>query len=75
MQLILESIFVGIVFGIFDIIFSYIFSHMYNPDFKINQDIYWKESILSGILSGFILNILFTYFGLNKFYCRKMENI
>ena len=41
------------------------------PDFTLDKIDFWFSMLVSNFLIGFILHILFQWFGLNKWYCEN----
>lgn len=65
-----EALFVGLITGIFGLIISTLFM-LPSKKFSWKKYTFWPNVTMSFFVTGFLLHILFEYFGANRWYCKN----
>ena len=65
-----EALVVGIAIGVIGFLVSLAIMYYTDPNFSLAKYHFWKEVVVSYILTGIVAHLLFEYFGANAWYCR-----
>jgi hypothetical protein len=74
MNLLLETVCIGLAFGIIGLVVSTAFMFLPNKDgkkFDLKDYHFWPQVFLSNAVAGAIFHLLCEVFGVNKWYCKN----